>query len=81
MITARGAFVVQVDETADPAAGRLDGRVEHVVSGKSAPFGSAGALLEFIAEALAGARPGSGTPDATPGDGNSRRRAAKRGRR
>jgi hypothetical protein len=56
MLTAHGAFVVQVDDSADPAGGRLDGRVEHVVSGKSAAFDSAGALLAFITEALGGAR-------------------------
>jgi hypothetical protein len=51
MITARGAFVVQVDDAADPATGRLDGRVEHLVSGRSAAFDSGSALLAFIASA------------------------------
>lgn len=54
MITARGAFVVHVDDAADPDGGRFGGRVEHLVSGKSIDFQSSGALLAFIAEALRG---------------------------
>jgi hypothetical protein len=52
MLTARGAFVLQVDDAADPDGGRFGGRVEHLVSGKAVDFQSSGALLAFIAEAL-----------------------------
>jgi len=56
MLTARSAFVVQVDDAAD-GTGRLDGRVEHLMSGRAATFDSAAALLAFIAEVLRGGSP------------------------
>jgi len=51
-MTARGAFVVQVSDEADLNEGRLDGRVEHVLSGQSAHFDSAEDLVRFITTAL-----------------------------
>lgn len=45
MLTARSAFIVQVD---DEAADRLEGRVEHVLSGLSIDFASPQALLDFL---------------------------------
>ena len=41
-------FVIQVRADSDVATEHLVGRVEHVKSGTSEPFGSLGALLEFI---------------------------------
>lgn len=52
-----GAFVVQVRADAD-LQGRLCGRVEHVMSGRSEPFESLAGLLTFIeAHANLGQRP------------------------
>lgn len=57
VLTARGAFVIQVDDAAELHDQGLGGRVEHVVTGKSAVFTSSGALLAFILDALRGAGP------------------------
>ena len=48
----QGAFVVQFGSDTDPAAHRLSGRVEHVVSGRASRFESLEALLDFIARVL-----------------------------
>ena len=50
-----GAFVLQLGPNTDLAAGRLDGRVEHVATMRSARFHSLAELLAFLKEALAAA--------------------------
>ena len=47
------AFVVQLRAETDVAAGRLVGRVEHVVSGQAATFQTLEGLLAFLAQMLA----------------------------
>ena len=47
-----GAFVIQFRPESDIAAGRFEGRVEHVVSYKSIRFHSLDELLAFIAGVL-----------------------------
>jgi hypothetical protein len=56
-----GAFVLQLGPESDPAAGRLDGRVEHVASTRSARFRSLDELLAALADMLADA--GRSDPD------------------
>ena len=51
-----GAFVIQFREGADFSAGRVEGRVEHIASGRSGRFDSAAALLELLARVLKGAQ-------------------------
>ena len=46
------AFLVRLDSDANPAEGRLDGRVEHVTSGRRARIGSLSELQEFIVQVL-----------------------------
>jgi hypothetical protein len=48
----QAAFVVHFRENTDIQAGRLDGKVEHIASYKSARFHSADELLAFIARVL-----------------------------
>lgn len=52
MLTARSAFVVQIEAEPDlvpeSAEKPLAGRVEHVISGQSLVFDSAQTLLEFL---------------------------------
>ena len=43
------AFVVQFRTATDFAAGRVEGRVEHVASGRTAHFESANELLTVLA--------------------------------
>jgi hypothetical protein len=47
-LTPQRAFVVQFHIDTDLVAGRMVGRVEHVVSGQSGRFSSMASLLEFI---------------------------------
>ena len=47
-----GAFVIQFRAGTDFSTGRVAGRVEHVASGRSGQFESAGALLELLARLL-----------------------------
>ena len=51
------AFVVQFLATAEVAAGRMEGRVEHVVSGQATNFTSVEDLLAFMARVLHQRRP------------------------
>ena len=51
-----GAFVVQFREGADDVAARFMGRVEHVLSGHAARFGSPDELLAFFGLVLRTAR-------------------------
>jgi hypothetical protein len=46
------AFVIQLRESASLEADRLYGRVEHVVSGRMAWFGSLAELLAFMQNVL-----------------------------
>jgi hypothetical protein len=46
------AFVVEFDAEADLQAGRVMGRVEHVVSGRATSFQSQETLLAFMAQVL-----------------------------
>jgi hypothetical protein len=46
------AFVVEFDADADLQAGRVIGRVEHVVSGRATSFQSHETLLAFMAQVL-----------------------------
>ena len=46
------AFVVEFDAEADLQAGRVIGRVEHVVSGRATLFQSHEILLAFMAQVL-----------------------------
>jgi hypothetical protein len=46
------AFVVEFHAEADFRAGRVSGRVEHVVSGRALVFQSQEALLAFMAQLL-----------------------------
>jgi hypothetical protein len=48
----QGAFVVQFRPETDIAAGRLDGRVEHVASHEAAHFHSLDQLLGFVMRLL-----------------------------
>jgi hypothetical protein len=47
-----GAFVIQFRAGTDFGAGRVAGRVEHIASGRTVQFDSAGALLDVLARAL-----------------------------
>jgi len=58
-----GAFVLQLGPGTDLAAGRLEGRLEHVASTRSARFSSVDELLAALRDMLAAAdrpRPGGG---------------------
>ena len=46
------AFVIQLGPQADPADGRLEGRIEHVASLRSARFGSLVELVAFLMDVL-----------------------------
>ena len=54
--TASRAFVVQLSPDADPDAGRIAGRVEHVSSGRVLHFTSSDELIAFFARLLRGNR-------------------------
>jgi hypothetical protein len=51
-LTPQRAFVVQFHIDTDLVAGRMVGRVEHVVSGQSGRFSSMASLLAFIEKVL-----------------------------
>ena len=51
-LPAQRAFLVQVHAEAEVAQGRLEGRVEHVVSGQATHFASPEELLAFMARVL-----------------------------
>jgi hypothetical protein len=51
-LTPQRAFVVQFHADTDLVAGRMVGRVEHVVSGRSQRFSSMASLLAFIENVL-----------------------------
>jgi len=45
-----GGYVLRLHRDACPAAGRLMGRIEHVVSGESTDFASGEQLLDWLAQ-------------------------------
>ena len=45
-----GAFVVQLRTATDFERGHVEGRIEHIASGRTATFGSASGLLESLAQ-------------------------------
>ena len=49
----QAAFVIQLRDTTDVAAGRLEGRIEQIASCRAAKFHSLEELLAFIAVVLA----------------------------
>ena len=50
------AFVIQFRSDTDLAGGRFEGRVEHVISGQTACFHSAGELLKLLDRMVKDAR-------------------------
>jgi len=52
MISIGRAFVLHLDEDADPASGLLRGRAEHVVSGRAGHFATLAELLAFLDRVL-----------------------------
>jgi hypothetical protein len=54
LLSVHRTFVVQLYADADIDAGRVAGRVEHVVSGQATHFSSLEALLAFLARILRG---------------------------
>src|SRR5262245_58611618 len=50
------SFVVQLRSDADPAAGALCGRAEHVISSRAVLFDSLADLARFFAEAIASSK-------------------------
>jgi hypothetical protein len=48
------AFVLQLQPTAGSARTAIAGRVEHIVSGRAARFGTSSELLAFIRRTVAG---------------------------
>ena len=61
MISIGRAFVLHLDVDADPGAGVLRGRAEHVVSGRAGHFASLPELLAFLDRVLR-----DGTDDTEP---------------
>ena len=49
----KAAFVIQFRETTDIAAGRVEGKIEHISSYQSARFQSVEELIAFVARVLA----------------------------
>jgi hypothetical protein len=48
----KAAFVIQFRETTDIAAGRLEGKVEHIASYRAVKFHSVDELLAFVGRVL-----------------------------
>ena len=57
-----GAFVIQFRAGTDVGDHRVEGRVEHVVSGEATRFDSLDTLLAFLARMLRDRGPGGGPP-------------------
>ena len=53
-----GAFVVQFGDCTSFETGHVEGRVEHVASGRTLRFASIGELLAFVARVLEDVRSG-----------------------
>jgi hypothetical protein len=77
LLSVHRAFVIQLSVDADVDAGRVSGRVEHVVSGQALYFASLEALLAFIAAILRGQPPSiretSVSPETARGSGDGER--------
>lgn len=43
------SYVLKLDADADPAGGRLAGRLEHIASGEQVDFASSAELLDWLA--------------------------------
>lgn len=56
----RAAFVIQLRESTDVEAGKVEGRIEHIASYRSARFQSADEMFAFIARVLNEVREASG---------------------
>ena len=54
---ARRGFVVQIHVEADVAQDDVRGRVEHIVSGQAARFGTIEELVQFIVQVLTAKAP------------------------
>jgi len=54
----KAAFVIQFRETTDIAAGRVEGKIEHISSYQSARFQSVEDLMAFVSRVLAAIRDG-----------------------
>jgi hypothetical protein len=52
MLSVERAFVLHLDDDADPASGLLRGRAEHVTSGIAGRFESVPELLELLARVV-----------------------------
>ena len=52
----KAAFVIQFRETTDIAAGRVEGKIEHISSYQSVRFQSVEELMAFVARVLAAIR-------------------------
>jgi hypothetical protein len=68
------AFVVQFAEHAEPSGGEFEGRVEHLHSGRRAPFESGEALVTLLTGMLL-------HPDSDPGDPGEAPPGKPRGRK
>lgn len=54
----KAAFVIQFRESTDIAAGRVEGKIEHIASYQSVRFQSVEELLTFVARVLTAIRDG-----------------------
>jgi len=54
----KAAFVIQFRETTDIEAGRVEGKIEHISSYRSARFQSIDELMAFVARVLTAIRDG-----------------------
>ncbi len=58
------AFVLQFRQQADVNSGRVDGRIEHITSGRAGLFHTLEELVSFVGENL------EGQPEPMPNDSN-----------
>ncbi len=63
------SYVLKLHRDADPAGGRLVGRLEHIASGEHVDFDSGAALLAWLARHAAMA---TGATQRVDGEGNNR---------
>jgi hypothetical protein len=71
LLSVHRAFVIQLSVDADVDAGRVSGRVEHVVSGQAMYFTSLEAVLAFIATILRGQPASKRETSASPETGRA----------
>jgi len=63
-------FLIRLSGSAEPDAGIHRGRIEHIRSGRTAPFSSFENMEQFISEVLSGEKepePTGGIPDQSTG--------------